>query len=267
MPTSFAHRSILPIQEEEDIQISAKCAAVLVVAGTGLGAGVAYTLTPAAICAAGFCPAGVAGGSFAAWWQSSIPLVAKGSLFAQLQALASAGVGTKAVTVAGGLLGGTMGVNLLRDICSFVDSTDPASPLGKALGTCVAVVSTAVETHQSLEAYCASSETCVTVAGVISDARAVATKTVSSLWDSVTTSMSDAAARVRLYYDIVQLDNKKSVRLLHAAARVRLYHDIVQLDKKSVRLLQNLVHSSMSDESLEVLNSITTKLEETKAEL
>ena len=68
-------------------------------------------------------------------------------------------------------------------------------------------------------------------------------------------------------YVIVQLDNKKSVRLLHAAARVRLYHDIVQLDKKSVRLLQNLVHSSMSDESLEVLNSITTKLEETKAEL
>lgn len=52
--------------ENEDITISAKCASVLVVAGTTLGAGATYVLTPVAICAAGFCPTGVAGGSFAA---------------------------------------------------------------------------------------------------------------------------------------------------------------------------------------------------------
>jgi hypothetical protein len=53
---------------EEEVKISAKCAAVLIAAGTTLGAGSAYLLTPAALCSAGFCTTGVASGSFAAWW-------------------------------------------------------------------------------------------------------------------------------------------------------------------------------------------------------
>lgn len=66
------------ISAEDEVEFSPKCAAVLVVAmGAGVGAGVAYVAAPVALCTVGFCPVGVAGDSFAAWWQATFPLVAK----------------------------------------------------------------------------------------------------------------------------------------------------------------------------------------------
>ncbi|THZ84083.1 hypothetical protein D6C84_04411 [Aureobasidium pullulans] len=46
-------------------------------------------LTPALLGALGFCGEGVLGGSFAAWWQSTIGDVPYGSLFSKLQSLAA----------------------------------------------------------------------------------------------------------------------------------------------------------------------------------
>ena len=89
------------------VEISPKCAAVLLSGATVGGAGLAYAVTPAVLAVSGFGPAGVSGGSFAAWWQSTMPLVQGGSLFATLQSAAMGGVGTKAV-LAGGALGGTV---------------------------------------------------------------------------------------------------------------------------------------------------------------
>ena len=43
--------------------------------------------------AAGFTAAGVAGGSFAAWWMSVAGPIASGSLFATLQSVGAAGFG------------------------------------------------------------------------------------------------------------------------------------------------------------------------------
>jgi len=149
---------------DEEVKISAKCAAVLVTAGTALGAGAAYAFTPVAICSVGFCHAGVAGGSFAAWWQSTMPLVASGTLFSQLQALAMGGVGIGSISVAGGALGGAAGVAYLKDFCAFVDETDPDSAMGLAFGGSLTAVTTVIKTKEHVKTQCALSETCTAAA-------------------------------------------------------------------------------------------------------
>eukprot|EP00550_Attheya_septentrionalis_P012353 CAMPEP_0198303952 /NCGR_PEP_ID=MMETSP1449-20131203/57151_1 /TAXON_ID=420275 /ORGANISM="Attheya septentrionalis, Strain CCMP2084" /LENGTH=218 /DNA_ID=CAMNT_0044006459 /DNA_START=104 /DNA_END=760 /DNA_ORIENTATION=- len=137
-------------EADDGVVVSAKCAAVILASTTTLGAGVAYTLTPAALCTAGFCAPGIAGSSFAAWWQSTIPLVVKGSLFAQLQAMAMGGIGVSS-TVAGATVGGVLGATYLRDLCSFVDEADPESVMGRVFATSLTVVTTAIETKQKLQ--------------------------------------------------------------------------------------------------------------------
>jgi hypothetical protein len=93
---------------QEEVGISPKCAAVLLAAGTSLGAGLDYTLTPVALCSAGFCSTGITSSSFVASWQSTLPLVAKGSLFAKLQAITMGGNGAKA-SLSGAAVGGAVG--------------------------------------------------------------------------------------------------------------------------------------------------------------
>lgn len=107
----FCHgQEVGPEEEagEESVHISAKCAAVIVSGGALGGAGLVYALTPAALCTAGFCPVGVSQSSFASWWQSTMPLVQSGSIFATLQSVAMGGVGTK-VVISGSVLGGALG--------------------------------------------------------------------------------------------------------------------------------------------------------------
>jgi hypothetical protein len=163
---------------------------------------VAYTLTPAALCTAGFCAPGIAGSSFAAWWQSTIPLVAKGSLFAQLQAMAMGGGAGVSSTVAGATVGGVLGATYLREICTFVDETDPESVMGRVFDTSLTVVTTAIETKDTLQSKCTSSATCTTV----SEAGAATVESISWMWDSFTTGVSTTAKFVYLRYDIFKLE-------------------------------------------------------------
>lgn len=147
-------------EEEEEVQISKKCGAVLLASTTALGAGAVYALTPAAICTAGFCPVGVTGGSFASWWQATMPLIAVGTNFAKLQALAMAGKGIGSITLGGATVGGATGVYFLKSICAFVDDTDPESVTGIAMDASVRAVTGALQMKESLANKCAASETC-----------------------------------------------------------------------------------------------------------
>jgi hypothetical protein len=217
--------------ENEDITISAKCASVLVVAGTTLGAGATYVLTPVAICAAGFCPTGVAGGSFAAWFQSTMPLITKGSLFAQLQALAMGGVGTTTVTIGGGIIGGLVGGTYLSDFCAFVDEKDPDSAMGQAFDASVALVNTAIEAKIGIETQCASSATCTAVTETVSEAGSVVVKQISSWWGGISTGISNAATRTKLYMDLLQLQSK--IRTEKEEFGVKAFDFLQQAKKES----------------------------------
>jgi hypothetical protein len=74
--------------------------------------GVSVIGASAGLTAAGFSTAGIAGGSLAAAWQSSIGAVAAGSTFATLQSLGAAGViatvgigaGLALIPIAGGAI-------------------------------------------------------------------------------------------------------------------------------------------------------------------
>eukprot|EP00978_Attheya_sp_CCMP212_P003406 scaffold7018_cov71-Attheya_sp.AAC.1 len=140
-------------EADDGVVVSAKCAAVILASTTTLGAGVVFTLTPAALCTAGFCAPGIAGSSFAAWWQSTLLLVAKGSLFVQLQAMAMGGVGVSS-TVAGATVGEVLGATYLRDLCIFVDEADSESVMGHVFATSLTVVTTGIETKHTLQSKC-----------------------------------------------------------------------------------------------------------------
>ena len=91
----FTHRQTVEEDgtfTEDHIFISPKCAAVIISGGALGGDGLAYAITPA-LCTARFCQAGVTPSSFASWWQSTMPLIKGGSLFATLQSIAMGGVG------------------------------------------------------------------------------------------------------------------------------------------------------------------------------
>ena len=81
----------------EVVNVTPSCAAVLLVGGGVAGAAVAATVLPAVMYIAGFSQGGVLAGSFAASWQSTMPFVAQGSLFAALQSAAAGGVGSTVV--------------------------------------------------------------------------------------------------------------------------------------------------------------------------
>jgi hypothetical protein len=80
-------------------------AVTLQAAGVVIGGLCTSIVIPAILSAAGFCSTGVALASFASWWQSTFPLVPKGSLFSQLQSLSMGGSGVTIIAVAGALIG------------------------------------------------------------------------------------------------------------------------------------------------------------------
>eukprot|EP00286_Rhodomonas_abbreviata_P004806 CAMPEP_0181316792 /NCGR_PEP_ID=MMETSP1101-20121128/16085_1 /TAXON_ID=46948 /ORGANISM="Rhodomonas abbreviata, Strain Caron Lab Isolate" /LENGTH=252 /DNA_ID=CAMNT_0023424065 /DNA_START=111 /DNA_END=869 /DNA_ORIENTATION=+ len=114
------------VGNNQTVHISPKCASVVIVTSAALGAAIAAALLPIVLAIAGFSEAGVAAESFAAAWQSTMPLVAKGSLFAVLQSAAMAGVGEGAI-VSAAALGGAVGAGLISTICKGVDSVTPGS--------------------------------------------------------------------------------------------------------------------------------------------
>jgi argininosuccinate lyase len=89
-----------------------------------------------------------------------MPLIASGSLFATLQSIAMSGTAAASTVKVGAVLGGIAGAAHLKDFCAFVDETDPDSNLGMTFSTAHKTVTKAIETKETLEKECASSETC-----------------------------------------------------------------------------------------------------------
>jgi hypothetical protein len=207
---------------ELTVVVSPKCAAVLLVAGTTLGAGVAsvaVTLTPAALCASGFCSTGVAAGSYAAWWQSTMPLVAKGSLFALLQSItttaSTAGAATGTI-LTGAAVGGAASAAYLHDFCVMVDKTDPESELGLVFDTCWFAAQKAGQTKEYLVNQCTESTTCT----AISTAAVAAADSASSWWQSMASRVATTA-------------NNAAVRLSMASLRSDINHIKAEFGKQT----------------------------------
>mmetsp|Transcript_11810 Transcript_11810/g.22404 ORF Transcript_11810/g.22404 Transcript_11810/m.22404 type:complete len:262 (-) Transcript_11810:3071-3856(-) len=190
-------------REEEDVEvdISPKCAAVLLSGGALGGVGLAYAVTPAALCTAGFCPAGVSGASFASWWQSTMPLVVSGSLFTTFQSVAMGGMGTKAVVTAS-MIGGAWSARYLEDLCAYVD--DPASNMAPVFdGTLVAVRGAYVAAEKA-KTTCSSSESCTATMEFAQVASATVSSSISSMWNYISDGVSQTAeaynnALIRMY--------------------------------------------------------------------
>mmetsp|Transcript_2308 Transcript_2308/g.3246 ORF Transcript_2308/g.3246 Transcript_2308/m.3246 type:complete len:197 (-) Transcript_2308:1543-2133(-) len=115
--------------DAEEIQISSECAAVVLVGGSAIGGIAATTLAPSLLGILGFTQAGIMSGSFAAWWQSTMPLIASGTLFATLQSIAMTTTGMGTVVI-GSTLGGASSAVHLKNLCQVIDSIDKDSTAG-----------------------------------------------------------------------------------------------------------------------------------------
>ena len=113
------------------VRVTPQCAAVLLVGGGVVGATVAATVLPALLYILGFSSGGVLANSFAASWQSTMPLVAQGSLFAALQSAAASGMGST-VMISAAAVGSTSGALLMQQTCSAIDNV-PAGSAEQAL--------------------------------------------------------------------------------------------------------------------------------------
>ena len=190
---------------EDTVFVSPKCAAVIISGGTIGGAGLAYALTPTALCTAGFCPVGVSGSSFASWWQSTMPLVKGGSLFATLQSVAMGGVGTK-VVVAGSVLGGRLSGKYLQDLCKYVD--DPDSKMAPVFDATLAVVQGANLAADKAKAACSSSESCTAAADLAQAASTTLSSSVASMWIYVSDGLGQTTEAVSNWTETVYLERK-----------------------------------------------------------
>jgi TM2 domain-containing membrane protein YozV len=123
-----------------------------------------------------------------------MPLVASGSIFAQLQALAMAGTGIGTITVAAGAIGGVAGATYLKDFCAFVDETDPDSVMGKTIDASVTTVTTAIKTKDILVAQCSSSEICTATVDATTEIVAATGKFVATLFDGFVKGFKEGLA-------------------------------------------------------------------------
>ena len=192
-------------EEDENVDVSPKCAAILLASGTTIGVaslGLGYALPPVALCSAGFCATGVASGSFAAWWQSTMPLVAKGSLFAMLQSIAMGGGGSVSagLMTGGSLIGASVAASYLRDVCSYVDKAEPNSPLGRIFDASATAVTSSIAAKDKIVA----SDTYATV----SAAGTVAVDSLSFVWNDIATRATQAASWAGLQWEITSLEVK-----------------------------------------------------------
>jgi len=118
--------------DDVQVQVSSECAVVLVTGGLiagGVAAAATGALLGMLLNVIGFAAIGVEGGSLAAQWQSTFPLVKAGSTFSKLQSITMSEAGVGVVPV-GAAVGGTK-----------ADSIDSESWEGKVLSTLTLLVS------------------------------------------------------------------------------------------------------------------------------
>jgi hypothetical protein len=119
-------------EEEESVDVSPECAVVLITAGSVGGGLASYVLVAPLLSLIGFAGAGVTKGSFAAWWQSTMPNVMAGSIFSSLQSITMGGV--PSVIIISSSIGGAATVaSHLRHVCGIIDDVDPKSTEGKII--------------------------------------------------------------------------------------------------------------------------------------
>ena len=122
-----------------EVTVSPECAAVLIVGAGAGGAAATYTLLGPLLAVLGFTSTGVAGASFASWWQSSMSVISSGSIFATLQSIAMTGAGPSVIVV-GGTLAAAPTALFVKTVCTRVDSVDPDSMAGNSVALAVAAV-------------------------------------------------------------------------------------------------------------------------------
>ncbi|KAL7546991.1 hypothetical protein ACHAWF_010312 [Thalassiosira exigua] len=192
-------------EEAETLTVSPKCAAVLISGGSIGGASIAYLLTPTALCTAGFCPAGVSASSFASWWQSTIPLVQSGIIFATLQSVAMGGAGAK-VTMSGTVLGGALSKKYLTDLCAYVD--DPDSKMAPLFDASLELVRAANKAVDGAKDMCSSSESCFAAMNKMHDLIKTASSSATSSFSSMWTYASKTAKSAATMAEIWRLESK-----------------------------------------------------------
>jgi len=134
---------VIPEDAVNAVEVSPECAAVILAGSGVLGGTIAYIATPALMCSIGFCQAGPVAGSLATWWQSTLPLVAKGSIFSTLQSAAMAGVGSQTILI-GASVGGSSSAAMIERLCSSVDNLDPTSKRGRIVLSTLSAVRSAI---------------------------------------------------------------------------------------------------------------------------
>ena len=112
-----------------------------------------------------------------------MPLVQTGGLFAALQSVAMGGVGTK-VVVTGSMLGGTLRMTYLDELCAYVD--DPNSRMAPFFDATLDAVRGANLAADKAKAACSSSVSCTAAADLAQAASETISSWVPSIWNYIT---------------------------------------------------------------------------------
>jgi hypothetical protein len=156
-------------------------AALLLVGGDIAGGAAAIAVTNVLmtmwLCSGGFC--GVQGRSFAAWWQSTMFLIASDSALAMLQSIVMDIDGASITTVAVGATLGATGGARLTEFCQMVEQVDASTATGQA-------IKANLELHRGLS-YAAN-----TVAPYATKAKNVASEAITGAWNWVSAGFEEA---------------------------------------------------------------------------
>ena len=116
-------------EDAASVLVSPDCAAVLLVTGQAAGGTAVYLFDPL-LDSVDFAATGIAGASFASWWQSAAPEFDGSGLFDSLRSIAAGPPGGSRATIESAM-GGARTATLLREACAKIDGVPPDSAIGK----------------------------------------------------------------------------------------------------------------------------------------